>query len=250
MNNGFSYQAGELYDNFDYQAYWKKRGYEDFSERIALKRLIDKINCKSKKNLIDIGAGFGRLAEVYGKIFEHSTLVDPSSASLKMAKKKIGNKKFSFVKSVGSDLPFEKESFGVAIMIRVIHHLGQPKRVIKEIHRILKPEGWFILEFANKRHFKAKLFFSSSPSLEPLDISKDKSEPPFKNYHPLWIENLLKDVGFELKAKLSVSNFRDPILKKLLAHSLLLSMEKKVQKPFGKLNFGPSIFILAKKAPT
>jgi len=45
-----------------------------------------------------------------------------------------------------------------------------------------------------------------------------------------------------------VSNFRSQFLKKIIPEKILLFMEDKLQKPFGKLFFGPSIFILAKKS--
>ncbi len=240
--------AEGIYNEFNYQDFWGKRKYEDSSGKLALNKLFDKINCKSKKKLIDIGAGYGRLAKVYGKKFNHSTLVDPSDKNLKVAQEKLGSDKFSFVKAVGSQLPLDDQTFDVGVMVRVIHHLFNPQKVIKEIYRVLKPQSWFILEFANKCHLKSKVFnFKESKSLAPVDISKTTSGLPFKNYHPLWVENMLKKNKFQPVVKLSVSNFRNPVVKNLLPHSLLLYLENKLQKPLGKINFGPSMFLLSKR---
>ena len=56
----------------------------------------------------------------------------------------------------------------------------------------------------------------------------------------------LIDNGFSVIDKLSVSNLRNNILKNHLSSKFLINIEKHIQKPFAKINFGPSIFILAK----
>jgi ubiquinone/menaquinone biosynthesis C-methylase UbiE len=249
MNKDEPSLVGKFYDEFDYKKYWQKRNYEDLSGKIALKSLLDKINFKSKKKLLEIGAGYGRLANIYGKLFKHSVLLDPSQVNLSQAEKKFGINSYTYIKGSGIDLPFRDRSFDVVLLVRVIHHLFKPTTVFQEIFRVLKPGGWFILEFANKRHFKSKMFFKEkAQSLEPVDISQQKSILPFKNYHPLWIENKLREIGFQPKNKLSVSNLRSPMIKKIMPDNILISLEKICQRPLGKLNFGPSIFVLAKKA--
>jgi len=249
MNRISSCFAGELYDEFNYQAYWEKRKYENIAGKYALKTLLDKINLTSNKKLIDVGAGFGRLADVYGQKFKHATLVDPSIKNLEIAKKKLGTKGFTFTQSTGSELPFENESFDVAVFVRVIHHLKDPRKVLEEINRVLEKDGWLILEFANKKHFKATLldFHNKNDNLEPIDISDLDSSLPFKNYHPKWIENLLRDIGFKIVKKLSVSNFRNPLIKKIVHYRILLAIEMVAQKALGIINFGPSIYVLAKR---
>ncbi len=248
MNNDSTWFAGELYDDFNYQAFWKSRKYENNSGKNALRTLIDKISLTSKKELIDVGAGYGRLAEVYGNKFKHSTLIDPSIKNLKIAERKLGTKNFTYIDSIGSRLPFEDESFDVAIFVRVIHHLENPKIVLEEINRILKSNGWLILEFANKQHFKSAFINPASLfNFKPIDISDEDSSLPFKNYHPKWIKSLLSGVGFDIVEKLSVSNFRNPLVKKIIPDKILLSIEGVIQKPLGYFNFGPSIYVLARK---
>jgi len=249
MNRVSSWFAGELYDEFNYQAYWERRKYENISGKYALKTFLDKINLTSNKKLIDIGAGFGRLADVYGYKFKHATLVDPSIKNLEIAKRKLGTAGFTFTQSIGSKLPFKNESFDVAVFVRVIHHLKEPEIVLKEINRVLKKNGWLILEFANKAHFKATVFnHGNNDNLEPIDISDDDSFLPFRNYHPKWIENILRETGFKATEKLSVSNFRSSLIKRVVPYQILFAIERIVQKPLGIINFGPSIYVLAKRS--
>jgi hypothetical protein len=57
------------------------------------------------------------------------------------------------------------------------------------------------------------------------------------------VEQLLRENGFKVVKKLSVSNFRNDAVKKTLSKDSLLVLENLLQKPFGLINFGPSIFV-------
>lgn len=70
---------------------------------------------------------------------------------------------------------------------------------------------------------------------------------PFLNHHPRVIKEALKKYGFEIIEKRSVSNIRSPYTKKHIPISVLLWVEKILQIPLSYLNFGPSIFVLARK---
>jgi hypothetical protein len=50
-----------------------------------------------------------------------------------------------------------------------------------------------------------------------------------------------------LDRKLSVSNLRSHRLKRLLPQRLLLSVERLVQRPLARVDFGPSIFLKLRK---
>ena len=246
-----------FYDDlsFSYPKYWQKRKYEHFSEAIALKRLFELIPSSSRGDLIDIGAGFGRLAEIYLKSFKRCVLIDPSRKLLTRAKKNLkGEKNVEFRLGTVEKIPFKEGIFDLVVMIRVAHHLEDLEKAFNEISRVLKPGGFFILEFANKNHFKAKLFspFSSYQRqkafcLDPIDISSKKRKIPFINYHPLWIKKEVEKSNFKVITKLSVSNLRFSGFEKLLPLKLLIWIERNFQPFLGKIDFGPSIFLLLRK---
>jgi len=45
----------------------------------------------------------------------------------------------------GENLPFRRDSFDAVILLNVLDHCLNPKQVIEEIHRIIKPGGILIL---------------------------------------------------------------------------------------------------------
>lgn len=244
-----------FYDDpsFNYRQYWHGREYEHLCELIAINRLIEQIPYSRRNNLIEIGAGFGRLAKNYSQLFKKCVLLEPSQKLLNEAKKLLEKKKnLVFRQGVGESIPFRRQSFDLVLMVRVLHHLQRPEKTIKEAYRVLKPGGFLILEFANKIHFKARLMAllkRKSLDLEPIDIRSPENVAagtiPFFNYHPLWVERMLEKYGFRIKRKLSVSNFRFPPFKRIIP--FILWPEKWLQPLLGKFNFGPSIFLLAQR---
>jgi len=245
------------YDSYDYPTYWENRDYEHKSEVIALDRLLSRI--KRIDKLIEIGAGYGRLASSYGYRAKSITLLDPSSKLLSIARKNHNSKKTKFVHSKIENLnkKFKSKTFDCVVMVRVLHHIEDLDSAFEGINRILNKRGYLILEFANKHHFKTTLKeFLKGNITFPMDIfSKDircqenlkKNTLPFINYHPDTVIKKLSEHGFDVEEKLSVSNIRSRISKKYLPLEFLTSLEYYLQKPFSYLYFGPSIFILARK---
>ena len=246
------------YDNYNYSRYWTKRDYEHESERIVITDFIKQI--KSPKRIIDIGCGFGRLVQVYGKYVQKITLVDPSKELLKEAKSNYPkDKRISYIKSTVQDLPknIKKGSHDLAICVRVFHHVDDLDQSIANINHCLDKKGYLILEFANKLHGKAvfKNFLKGNLTF-PLEIhSVDRRSKKniknqsilFLNHHPDVIKNSLEKNGFKILEKRSVSNFRLGFFKNFVPLSFLLLLEDRSQKFLSRFNFGPSVFILAKK---
>lgn len=246
------------YDTYDYISYWNGREYEHKSEVFAIQSFLQKI--KKIKTSLEVGAGFGRLASSYSFRAKKVILTDPSSKTLKVARDTYKDKRnFKFMHSSVENLPLKIRpgSIDLVIMVRVIHHIKNVDLAFKVINRMLAPNGYFIFEFANKRHIKAifkkllkgNLMFYEDTTTTDIRSKKsiEKGTLPFLNYHPERIKNLLSEYGFDVVQERSVSNIRSVFLKKLFSTDILLSIEKILQIPFSYIDFGPSIFILARK---
>lgn len=246
------------YDTYDYPFYWEGRDYEHESEVIAIKDFLNQI--PKIKTILEIGTGFGRLTLSYSFRAKKIILSDPSAKLLKLAREKNkDNPKIRYLQSSLEHLPHKirPNSIDLVIMVRVIHHLDDLEEALKTASKMIKEGGYFILEFANKSHGKATFKEICKGNLTfPLDIfpkdirsvkSKKKKTLPFINYHPDTVQEALENLDFEIISKKSVSNIRSDRFKKLFPLSFLLSLEKILQGPLSNVNFGPSIFILARK---
>ncbi len=247
-----------FYDDpdYSYNKYWLGRKYEDQSERIALKKFFALISRKG--TILDVGGGFGRLAPEYVDLFKKCLLVDPSKKLLAEAEKLCGQyKNLSVKQGFIEKLPKNGEKYDAIITVRTLHHLKDLSLAIKNISQMIKPSGFFVLEFANKIRFKSiiraifKLDLAFFTSHVPFDMSRREGEVPFFSYHPNQIKTLLLANGFAIIKILSVSNFRHQLFKKFLPLNFLLKIESLFSSASSYIPilrfFGPSVFILAKK---
>lgn len=246
------------YDNYDYPSYWDNRDYEHGSEVEAIKTLLE--NISKVKKVIEIGGGFGRLIPSYSFRVKKIILTDPSAKLLSNARKKYkDSKKIKFLQSTLENVPkvVKQRDFDLAIMVRVLHHIEDIDSAFETIHKLLDKNGYFILEFANKRHVKATIrhFLGGDITypmeIHPVDIRSKKSVRantlPFINFHPDQIMQCLQTAGFDIIQTLSVSNIRSSFLKRMFPLKFLLDIEKLLQKPLSGIKFGPSVFVLARK---
>lgn len=248
-NNKKPNKADQYNDpSHNYLEYWDGREYEHAAEEVAIARLLGD---KHFKKAVDVGGGYGRLSVFLRNWVDEVTLAEPSQQQLDIAKKFLADKpvvKTSL--SQAENLPFKDGEIDLALVMRVIHHLPDPVPAFEEIHRVLKKDGYFLLEFANYAHFKNRLKHivkAKKMPIRPVDISTKKSDIPFVNHNPKTVKRQLAQVGFKLEKSLSVSNFRSSTFKKLFGKKALLQLEKLVQKPLAKTHFGPSTVYLLRK---
>lgn len=240
--------------DFFYDKYWQARDYEHSSEEIAIRSLIAN---QHFSKIADIGGGFGRLSKFLTPFSKKVVLVEPSQKQLNIAKEYLSGylTLVDLQKGTAEKTCLPSSSVDMAIMVRVMHHLPDPMPAFAEISRILKPDGIFILEFANSTHFKAKIkaVLSGQPILlSPIErrsaANIRKQTIPFVNHHPSTLFKQLYKAGFTPIRTLSVSNFRSPFLKKFLPRPILLRLESCLQPMLSRFYFGPSIFILLRKS--
>lgn len=243
------------YDDPEYQYsdFWKTRLYEHQSEILALERLV---GSRKVKVGVDVGGGFGRLTTWLIKRCDKVFLVEPSAKMRSLARKKLGgNSKVVIRPGFAEDTNLPNSVADLVVMVRVMHHLPQPSRTLLEMYRILKPGGYLVIEFASSTHALARLksWVTRKPIL-PIPVERRSAERiaagaiSFVNHYPLTIKKLLIHNHFKIVDSLSVSNFRMSLAKKYVPHNILVGLESKLQKPLASVYFGPSMFLLAKKA--
>lgn len=99
--------------------------------------------------VLDMGCGLGRhMHYLFQKKF-NAIGCDISPKTLELAEKFAGSKglKLDFVQCDFTDLPFNSEVFGGVIAIDTIHHdfLENILKALREIHRVLAPDGYVCL---------------------------------------------------------------------------------------------------------
>ncbi len=238
------------YNGYDYKKdFWEDtdREYEDKADRMAIRKLLP----KRMEKFADIGGGYGRLANEYLKRARKVYLFDYSKTELKQAKEIYGDK----IETKAGDiyeLPFKDNELDGLMMVRVTHHLKHLDKAVKELYRVLAPGGVAVIEVANKRTLpKMARFITGRSKVNPFDHKtanyRNISKNGFYNYHPKYVEDIFKRVGFKQERVLSVSNFRSKTLKKVLKTDNLVKMENSAQQLLAPIRFAPSIYYKLRK---
>lgn len=233
------------YENSRYRTdFWIGQGreYEDLVERKALRKLLP----KQAKTVIELGAGFGRLAPLYSA-YDQVVLVDYSMSLLQEAYSLHGHdNRFKFVAANLYELPFVANVADVVVMIRVMHHLEQPALALTEVARVLQGGKWFIFEFANKRNLKALLrFFLRRQSWNPFDPAPYEFVPLNYDFHPDWMLETVRSAGFAIEQELALSHFRLGLLKQHIPPRWLAGMDSLLFTPGAHLKVSPSVMARA-----
>lgn len=234
------------YEGTSYRArFWEGQGreYEDLAERIAIQGLLPARGGR----LLEIGAGFGRLADLY-QGYDQVVLLDYAVSGLREAQERLsGSDRYLFVAADLYNLPLAPGTCDVVVTVRVLHHVADIPAALQEIARVLRAGGLYLLEYANKRHLKAvaryflRLQRWSPFALEPYEFAHLNFD-----FHPRWMAQQLQRAGFKVEAGRAVSHFRHPLFKRLVPPRFLAALDGLIQVPSAAWKLSPSVFLRAR----
>jgi len=112
------------------------------------------------KKVLDIGCGSGRHSLAMLKEGLEVYAIDSSSTSLSIAKKLCDgcNKKIFLKEGSVTAIPYAEDSFDGVLCWGILHYLSpdEVQKALKEIHRILKPRGYFALTLRSSADSEAQ----------------------------------------------------------------------------------------------
>lgn len=223
------------------------RDYEDRVERVALRALLP----PSGRRLIEIGAGYGRLADLYSG-YEEVVLLDYAHSQLLQARERLGDAgpgglpRYRYVQANFYCLPFATSVFDTVVMVRTLHHAADAPAVLHGIARTLPEDGTLVLEYANKRNLKAILrYLMGRQAWSPFDHQPVEFVELNFDFHPAWVRRQMSALEMRIERVRAVSSFRLGLLKRTVPTGLLVAMDRLLQ-PLGALGpLSPSVFLRA-----
>jgi ubiquinone/menaquinone biosynthesis C-methylase UbiE len=241
-----SHKALATYEDLRYRdVFWAARAYEDRCDRIALRALLPRTGGR----LIEVGAGFGRLADEYSGYGE-VVLLDSSSVHVAAALETFGDDpRYRIALGDATALPFPDACFDAAVCVRVLHHFADPASVIAELGRVVRPGGTLVLEYANKRNLKSiARRVLGRQAWSPFEPGAVEYRPFHHDHAPVDVRRALLAAGFTIERMRAASLFRIHALTRRLSPLSLARLEGIVQEPLGSITPGPSVFVMARRS--
>lgn len=175
------YNNNKTYDKYNNLTF-KIQGYD---EKKIRKYCISKLGKLNNQNILEVGCGTGRDSIIISEKIKNKNcnyfLLDSSSQMLKTSIKKLKSKKFTsntFILGDSAMLPFKDKLFDKIYSFTVYPAIQDKKKFFKEVDRVLKPGGKFVMvsegmpDFLKKTDF-GKIILNNSHLYNqnlPLDI--------------------------------------------------------------------------------
>ncbi|MDX2022439.1 MAG: metalloregulator ArsR/SmtB family transcription factor [Deltaproteobacteria bacterium] len=94
----------------------------------------------------DLGCGTGKTAEMMAPFANKVVAVDSSAAMIKAARQRLRqHNNVELHRAHIEDLPLEDAMLDVAFVNLVLHHISDPPRALREVARVLKPQGRLVV---------------------------------------------------------------------------------------------------------
>ena len=96
------------------------------------------------KDVLEIATGPGLLAKHVASASKMIIATDYSEGMIAQAKKGVYPTKLRFEVADATALPYEDDSFDAVIISNALHIIPEPERALREINRVLRPDGVLI----------------------------------------------------------------------------------------------------------
>jgi len=205
------FHAGRFQDFFEENKYTTLKNY--LYNYLLRKMAVEKNLQSDNANLIlEVGSG---ISPVMMKS-RHIIYSDLSFSAIQFLKHSYG--KGYYVVADGMRLPFKSGVFSHAISSEVLEHLADDRQAIKEIARVIKPSGHFIVTFPHRKFYFA------------ID---DRFVGHFRRYEINEMVGQLKDAGFR---PLAIQKVLGPLEKVTMCFAVLcFSIIQKFQYKKGNI---------------
>ena len=168
-------------------------------DEIKLSYLIPLLPTGSNIKTLEVGCGSARLSCFLASKGYKTTCLDYSESALRVARKnyEITRNNGEFVIGDAKNLPFENDTFDIVLSTGLLEHFKDPKIVINEMARVLKPNGIFYSDIVPKKFSTFRAHITFVRSLGRL-IRNDQNETFYeKKLNSNDIRNMLLSADLE-----------------------------------------------------
>lgn len=128
-----------------------------YAEHIS--RYLAAVPIVSNKVVLDVASGSGYGTKILSDSAKFVYGVDINKVAVNYSRENYGAKNIEFLVGDGESIPIDSETIDVVVTFETIEHIKDYKKFLKELVRVLKPDGIAIistpndLEFSEGNHF-------------------------------------------------------------------------------------------------
>jgi ubiquinone/menaquinone biosynthesis C-methylase UbiE len=219
-----------------------------------LAELVEAIGARGDEVVLDLGTGVGHTAFAVAPRVRAVVGIDLTSEMIEIAREQAAERKIAnvrFLRGDVSELPFPDASFDVATSRYSAHHYHQPRQVVRELARVLRPGGRFVL---------VDTISPEEPSFDTfinaVELLRDRSH--VRDYRVSEWQAMLSQAGFssevlkcwDLRQNFDdwVKRMRTPEVAVTMLRSLLLEAPEEIRRIFGVEIEEGKLFFFLKRA--
>lgn len=160
-------------------------------EHIEVKRLRKWSNLPPNQTVLEIGCGTGNSSQLIKKYFQAKMVyaTDLDERMIDIAKKGNKDDSISFEVQNATKLKYKENYFDAVFDLGVIHHIPNWKDCLKELQRVLKPNGQLVIEDLSIETFSTPIGKLMKKSLDHPYNSMHKEDE---------LVEYLKKIGFKI----------------------------------------------------
>jgi ubiquinone/menaquinone biosynthesis C-methylase UbiE len=176
------------------------------SERTNKEAILDVVEPRVHGRLLDCGCGDGeftvqvacraRVAEAYGIDCAYDRIEDATDRGVIVTKS-----------DLNAPLPYKSCFFNIVHADQIIEHLINVDLFLKEVKRVLRPDGYAILSINNLASWHSRFSLALGMEAVPVPVSNEAkiavaSEPPQAMHHPSQSDSRMLVFSFQGLAEL------------------------------------------------
>lgn len=150
----------------------------DACEPYAVSEAIHGYSASKGLKVLDVGCGNGYVLYQYARHGAEVTGVDLTRTAVDLSRKRfaLGALPGDFVEVDGNRLPFPDQHFDIVCSMGVLHHIADPRPMVDEIFRVLKPGGRLIVMLYYRYSWKNLILIRMRRMFDPQFRGKTQQE--------------------------------------------------------------------------
>jgi len=136
----------------------KREEFQQWEPAWAVIRFAKLLRERDLRRILDLGCGAGRHLVFLAREGFEAFGLDSSPVAPELSRGRLEEEglKAELVQANMTEIPYPDGFFDGVIAIAAVYHgtLSEMRQAVREIHRVLKPGGWALIEFKSKRSYR------------------------------------------------------------------------------------------------